>query len=836
MPASADRIWFVSLAAALAGVTLAALFVFRLAGPLVYHPVAREGLTGQDSPTPHNRINFHDSRRIRQTFRAPAANMSHLGIGVADVPARINGAVLTAELLDSRGETMWRGHSSLTDWRADDITIMPAPIRLRTGSLYTIELSTRGVPVEAGLTLYYESDAAGFPEGEAEVITFGNDGAEQSQPLAGNIRFQVWRWPTRWVIFDTLWRSVAGWLLTGYALALVLVIIFRQRLISLTDRWLAPINLVSREVGAREFVFPVTLGMMLALAVTMPYFTQLDKISTAGDVQRALVYRAEARKTLFRDGEVGLWNPYLCGGEPLLANLESAQMDPFFLLVLLFGENLGLRLAVAATLALGFFGTYLLARRWSGLGRLPALLAGVIFSFSGFQMLAFANGNFAWLPVGFIPWVVYFFMAGLSRAGVSWLSALMLSFIFYGGSLHMALYAVLACLWLAIFLSIGYRSWRPLSVLLLIGLLFIPLAALKLLPAAEVQAVSGAFDRPPPFIQPWSWLGKMLWDRSQLDTTQWRYAVTGENYRWIEYGTYIGVLPAALVLMGVLASRGRAVPAAFTGAGVILLLMTFGEFPWTVLERVPWLYGPLRNPQRARVVWLLMAGIIAGYGLTAAGRWLGRVRHRSAVIAGVVALVVWDLATFHADMYPRLFNLEAPRLKPAASFIRLHESYTDEERGYYKASYENYRAGYGVADMCMPYMMQRGVYARGVGSPDEVAPYRGEAILPAGGTVTDVEVQGNTVRVALETGRAGWLIINQNFFPGWRAEPPREIRNVNGLAAARISRDDHEILFRYRPRSYLAGGWITAAAGALWLADISWRLLARGKSKRTAAR
>ena len=383
----------------------------------------------------------------------------------------------------------------------------------------------------------------------------------------------------------------------------------------------------------------------------------------------------------------------------------------------------------------------------------------------------------------------------------------------------MTIYALLACSYLALFLSLMYRSWRPLAVIVLIGMMLAPLAAIKLIPVAEIQAISGEFDRPPPFIQPWEWFGKMFWDRGQLDTPQWRYDKTGENFRWTEYGTYIGIVPLILGLIGALASRRKPLFAAAFGAATVLLLMTFGEFPWTVLHRLPFLDGVLRNPQRARVILLLFMGLLAGYGLTVVGKRLPLPKKSGAFVLSLAALLVLlDLATFHRALYPKLFSLDRPQITSSQSFVRLHESYTDEEtHGYYKVSWENYRAGQGVADMCMPYMMTRGVYARGLGSSNFADPYFGEAMMTHTGTIHSVAVAENTVQVAIQANQPGWLVLNQNFFPGWRTTPPREVVNWHGLVAARVTPDDHDILFRYRPSSYIVGAWITLVTALFYL-------------------
>src|SRR5271155_193999 len=57
-----------------------------------------------------------------------------------------------------------------------------------------------------------------------------------------------------------------------------------------------------------------------------------------------------------------LWDPYKCGGIPLLANPQSIYLTPLFALDLLLGPEIGVHLEVVAHIAIAFAGAYFLAR------------------------------------------------------------------------------------------------------------------------------------------------------------------------------------------------------------------------------------------------------------------------------------------------------------------------------------------------------------------------------------------------------------------------------------------------------------------------------------------
>ena len=293
------------LAALLCSLTVAGIAVVRLSGVLEYEPIIINALT----PIKNNRkntIQFNDQYTVRQTFQAHTPNMSDIGLYIVNNNNTDREAVLTIELLNAQHKAIFTWHTQIKNLRADDITIIPAQVRLQRGEKYTLQLHTNGVEQGSELIVYYENDATTFPDGDAELAVEQN-GSRQIQQLPGNIHFQILRHPTKWVIWDTLVYSPTGWLFVLTGIGLALTLIWHKTIQAFARRFVSPISLPSIFVPWRELIIPIIIGTILASIATAPYYTQLNKITTMGDVQRALVYRGVARSALLNHGQAGLW-------------------------------------------------------------------------------------------------------------------------------------------------------------------------------------------------------------------------------------------------------------------------------------------------------------------------------------------------------------------------------------------------------------------------------------------------------------------------------------------------------------------------------------------------
>lgn len=801
-------VWLIMVASF---VLFAAILFFQSREIVINKPIVSEGVA-LVPVSQSDGIGLYDNRELMQEFLPAESGEAFYLVGIRNTRGTNAEAIVEVGISDSRGNLLAKQEKRVSGLWDDDLTPFHTKVVLLAGQKYRLSIKTKGVEDKNALSVYYEPRINSLPD----VQLFSKKtNSEVVKTEVGHIGFKVLRVPS----FITFWKVASHegkcWVLLIYGLLILIAFVVVPVRVFIKKNITTELKLSGfiERFSRRELFLTGILAIVLAGIVTAPFFTRINKMDSMGDVQRNLLFRALGRESLLKEGAIAQWDPYTCGGVPLLANIESAHTDPFFLLSVFFGENAGLRLSVTLTLALGFLGAYLLARRFLGVNIASGILAGAIYSFSGFQMLAFSTGVFAWIPVGLIPLFIYFYLRSLERNIFIIPAAGMFAWIILGGGPHMPVFALLLVLFLAIGLTIGFLNWRPLLILYLILILSGFLAAVKLLPATELVVIFDSFNRAPSFIAPMSWIPKMFLDRHQDAGFSWNYALTGENYRWSEFGSYVGLIPTIIFILGLPFIVKKKAAVIWLMSGLVIFMMVFGFFPWTLLQQVPVLREIVRNPQRLRSVLVLPFGLLAAYALsTVSEKIIGNVRARKIVVGLIVLFVIIDLLSVGTPNFNNLFNLSWPKLARNEKFVRLNGGYADEDAGYYKAGYISYLANEGTTDLCVPNMsVNRPMMAVGMGTTSLEKPYRGEAYMLDTNEPAKIKYLSPTTIVVEITSlqQDDWLVLNQNFYPGWSTTPNREVVQKNGLVAARVKAGDTKIVFKYFPISFIVGLWVS---------------------------
>jgi hypothetical protein len=318
----------------------------------------------------------------------------------------------------------------------------------------------------------------------------------------------------------------------------------------------------------------------------------------------------------FWHGQVPLWNPYDCCGLPFLAQLNTLVFYPPSLIYLLLPLPWSLPVFCLLHLFAAGMGMYVLAWRWSG-SRAGAALAGLIFAFNGLSL------NFLMWPshiatFALMPWVIALteeaMMAG-GRAMVG--AAIVAGFQVLAGGPETILFT-----WLVLLAVAMIRMGRaPAGRLRLarrfagVGLLALALAAIQLLPFADLSAHSNRgsnFANSAWSMPPYGWANFLA---PLFQTYAWQQIVVQQNQYWTS-SYYAGIGTVFLAVVAVCRQRAWRVwlLGVLLAASLILALGDYG-FLYSWLRRIFPFLGLFRYPIKFVILTMLALPVLAAFAV-----------------------------------------------------------------------------------------------------------------------------------------------------------------------------------------------------------------------------
>ena len=211
---------------------------------------------------------------------------------------------------------------------------------------------------------------------------------------------------------------------------------------------------------------------------------------------------------LLKSGQNTLWNPFILGGSPLLANFQSAPYSPTNFLYFISNRLNAWSLQIMLQHILAATFTFFLLRHWK-VSKIGSVFGGIIFAYSGFNLL-WSQWNGHALSAAFIPLILLFTDRFLKTSKP--LDGIFLSLAIAGQSLsgypQVTLYTALAVFVLWIF-RVNKNKRFVLKTIFLAGygLLGLGLTGFQLVPGAELLSLSQREVEPHPFewaFLPWS--------------------------------------------------------------------------------------------------------------------------------------------------------------------------------------------------------------------------------------------------------------------------------------------------------------------------------------------
>jgi len=186
-------------------------------------------------------------------------------------------------------------------------------------------------------------------------------------------------------------------------------------------------------------------------------------------------------------GQVPLWNPYILGGIPLAANIQSAVFYPFNFIFFLNANGFTWGITIVLQSALAFYFMYLFLREIK-LDNLVAIFGALAFTFNGFFLFWLEWGSLVavccWLPL--LLWAI----EKISKNKKGWLKYWFIFILgtamsILAGHFQMAFYVGLAAF------IYGLIRGKKIALLVIVGgLLALLLTSFQILPAFEAYKLS----------------------------------------------------------------------------------------------------------------------------------------------------------------------------------------------------------------------------------------------------------------------------------------------------------------------------------------------------------
>ena len=500
-----------------------------------------------------------------------------------------------------------------------------------------------------------------------------------------------------------------------------------------------------------EVTCVATGAILFGLAFSSPILAHFSGIGEIDDWNRLLNKQWVPFYTISHFHQFPLWDPYECGGVPMLGDPQSRFLSPFFLLQLLFGPVIGLHLEIILHVAIAWSGGYVLARV-QGLSPLASTLCGSIYAGSSWFSLHLAEGHEAFLSSVYLPWIVALLWLCFSEralvpaAGSGLLMALTLG----EAGVYQVLQALVLVGLLGLTLSVLYRSYWPIAAMAIFAAFSAGFAAVKLLPD---YGMMHTYPR--------------AWD--SFDSTSLRLIYTslfsrvqdlerehsGGQWGFWEYGAYIGFSAAVLSLIGAVKYPRRAAP--WVVACVVLVALAAGQSAryslWDLLHELP-IFSSSRVPSRFLIPFTLAAGVLASFGGEAILK-----RFKTWGVYVVCLTLCAMLVDFWQVSVPNLrwvVTGELDNLVAASSSFKQVRNQSNNRMLAASLANEGSLNCYEYTAITTP--------AAGFNE----STYRGEQYLLGAGSVTLTRWTPNRLDYAVDAQAPSVMVVNQNYDPSWR--------------------------------------------------------------------
>jgi len=565
--------------------------------------------------------------------------------------------------------------------------------------------------------------------------------------------------------------------------------LFSDRFGPIFNRMESNLEEISTEKNSRLrrwLPYAVFLGVVAVLAIpilkTLPNWGIRD-----WDLFTAL--HAAAVGSIIDYGQFPFWNPYIGGGNILFAHPEVPVLNPLFLLLLIFGPLIGLKLQVLIIYYIGLVGCFKLSRQL-GIGYYASFLPPLVYMLSSYLTLHIAAGHIPFHYFAVFPWLVFFYKKSLDKPIHILSAGGAVAFMLLGSGAAVPLLFSLFFLFLISLLDINRDLlFRPPLFAIGAGVCGVLFGAVKFFPMFDYLTrypwiPEGTVETTPIWILP-----KMFFAVNQSPFAE---HIEGHIWGWHEYGAFIGPLVIILAVTGLIMGFKRCWP--YLVLIFVSLVLVFGSFwppwsPWDLLHRLPG-FESIRVPSRFSFLAVFAVAILSGHGLD---RLIAIFKFRKAVLAGVIFAAVLGTHLFICLPILDVTFTRTPE-KPtrheefrqiAGDPNRMYTGYLSN-RGTIRAAWLSaYRHGRGIMD-----------------NQNRVSEWYSKDYAVE---VLDRDFSPNRIGFDVRSPGGGLLVISQGYDTGWRRTDGGEVLSFQDLVSVMIDPGQDRIEIYYYPHYFNLG-------------------------------
>lgn len=580
----------------------------------------------------------------------------------------------------------------------------------------------------------------------------------------------------------------------------------------------------------RRLILPLCIFFAVTIVYAVPLLKDINNWGQM-DWDQFTFWNAVPRQTILRYHQFPLWNPYGNGGNVLLAHPHSSFLSPFYILVLVFGPVIGLKLGIIAHLFIGMVGMFLLSRYFH-LNKYSCYLPAFIYMLSSLFTLHLTEGHVEFLTMAFIPWLFLYYLKSTVNIRYVLGGIIALSLIILGGSMNVLSIGLFLLFVYSVFHALKKRKLSCLKVVVMIFMGSFLLSSIKLIPMLEFlndnprdTKLSVGIDA--------TLLKNALLSTDQADyyeATKRDYqsrAVDGIKleYGWHEYGAYVGYAALILALLGALFYSRRYWDLVITG--ILCLWITLGSGVswglWVLLHGLPF-YDSLRVPSRFILGFVFCVSLLAGFGLSKL-EGIGRKKFHRFLVVLIACAIFFELFMVNYPLLKNLFTIKPPEIKRHAEFKQRYRDFNILE-GSVSSMYPVLLSNSGIINSYEVVSVKKGKVAI-----ETEKDYKGEVYLRSLGTeIKPLLFSPNIIKLKLYLKQNDVLVINQNFYKGWKVQGIKsEVVPYNGLISIKLPAGKHDIVVYYLPKSFILGA-VLSLITLIVLAFILWLIYNKAES------